>query len=266
MACYYIEERFISIRRACHIFNISVTCYYHKSVASDENKQIADLLIDLTQKNKNWGFGLCFLSLRNVLGLPYNHRRVSRIYCELELNLRIKPKRRIKRAKPIPLAVPDSINQSLSMDFMHDALTDGRAFRLFNVIDDYNREALTVEIDFSLSAQRVIRSLNQLIEYRGKPDQVRCDNGPEYISNALKDWALEQDIAISYIEPGNPQQSAYVELYNRTMRYDWLNQELFTTLAQVREQAEHWLYHYNNERPNMGNGGFTPMQKLFHAA
>jgi len=150
---------------------------------------------------------------------------------------------------------------------MHDALTDdGRAFRLFNVIDDYNREALTVEIDFSLPAQRVIRSLNQLIEYRGKPDQVKCDNGPEYISNALKDWALEQDIAISYIEPGNPQQNAYVERYNRTMRYDWLNQELFTTLAQVREQAEHWLYHYNNERPNMGNGGFMPMQKLFHAA
>ncbi|MGP9517207.1 MULTISPECIES: DDE-type integrase/transposase/recombinase, partial [unclassified Psychrobacter] len=156
---------------------------------TDENQQIADLLIKLTDENKNWGFGLCFLTLRNVLGLQYNHKRVYRIYCELELNLRIKPKRRIKRAKPIPLAVPDRINQSWSMDFMHDSLTDGRGFRLFNVIDDYNREALTVEVDFSLPAQRVIRSLNQLIEYRGKPVQIRCDNGPEYISNALKDWA-----------------------------------------------------------------------------
>ena len=266
MACHYIEDRGISIRRACLIFNISVTCYYHKSAASDENKQIADLLVELTQQNKNWGFGLCFLTLRNVLGLPYNHKRVYRIYCELELNLRIKPKRRIKRNKPVPLAVPDKINQSWSMDFMHDALTDGRAFRLFNVIDDYNREALTVEIDFSLPAQRVIRSLNQLIEYRGKPVQIRCDNGPEYISNALKDWALEQDIILSYIEPGNPQQNAYVERYNRTMRYDWLNQELFISLDQVRQQAERWLYHYNNERPNMGNGGFTPIQKLNHAA
>ena len=266
MACHYIEARAISIRRACLIFNISVTCYYHKSVASDENQQIADLLIELTTQNKNWGFGLCFLSLRNVLGLPYNHKRVYRIYCELELNLRIKPKRRIKRAKPAPLAVPVEPKQSLRMDFMHDALTDGRAFRLFNVIDDYNREALTVEIDFSLPAQRVIRSLNQLIECRGRPDQLRCDNGPEYISNALKDWALEQGITISYIEPGNPQQNAYVERYNRTMRYDWLNQELFTDLDQVREQAGDWLYHYNNERPNMGNGGFTPIQKLNHAA
>ena len=169
------------------------------------------------------------------MGLPYNHKRVYRIYCELELNLRIKPKRRIKRAKPVPLAVPDQINHSWSMDFIHDGLTDGRAFRLFNVIDDYNREALTIEVDFSLPAGRVIRSFNQLIEYRGKPVQIRCDNGPEYISNALKDWAEQQRITISYIEPGNPQQNAYVERFNRTMRYDWLNQELFDNLDQVRQ-------------------------------
>ena len=169
------------------------------------------------------------------MGLPYNHKRVYRIYCELELNLRIKPKRRIKRAKPVPLAVPNQINHSWSMDFIHDGLTDGRAFRLFNVIDDYNREALTIEVDFSLPAGRVIRSFNQLIEYRGKPVQIRCDNGPEYISNALKDWAEQQRITISYIEPGNPQQNAYVERFNRTMRYDWLNQELFDNLDQVRQ-------------------------------
>ena len=149
---------------------------------------------------------------------------------------------------------------------MHDSLTDGRGFRLFNVIDDYNREALTVEIDFSLPAGRVIRSLNQLIECRGKPVQIRCDNGPEYISNALKDWAEQKVITISYIEPGNPQQNAYVERFNRTMRYNWLNQKLFDTLDQVRTQAEAWLYHYNNERPHMGNGGFTPIQKLNQAA
>ncbi|WP_455237854.1 IS1 family transposase [Psychrobacter jeotgali] len=120
--------------------------------------------------------------------------------------------------------------------------------------------------DFSLPARRVIRSLNQLIEYRGKPVQIRCDNGPEYISHALKDWADQQGITISYIEPGNPQQNAYVERFNRTMRYDWLNQELFDNLEQVRAQAENWLYHYNHERPNMGNGGFTPIQKLNQAA
>lgn len=106
---------------------------------SDENQQIADLLVELTEQNKNWGFGLCFLTLRNVLGLLYNHKRVYRIYCELEFNLRIKPRRRIKRAKPVLLAVPDNINQSWSIDFIHDALTGSRAFRLLNVIDGYNR-------------------------------------------------------------------------------------------------------------------------------
>ena len=153
-----------------------------------------------------------------------------------------------------------------SMDFMADRLGDGRAFRLLNVLDDFNREGLGIEVDFSLPAERVIRSLERIIEWRGKPSTIRVDNGPEYISNALKDWALEQGITISYIEPGNPQQNAYVERFNRTMRYDWLNQELFENLDQVRQQAETWLYHYNNERPNMGNGGFTPIQKLNQAA
>ena len=152
------------------------------------------------------------------------------------------------------------------MDFMHDSWTDGRAFRLFNVSNDYNRETLTVEVDLSLPAQRVIGSLNQLIEYRDKLVQIRCDNDPEYISNTLKDGALDQDIILNYIEPGNPQQNTYVERFNRTMRYDWLNQELFDNLEQVRVQAENWLYHYNNERSNMDNGGFTPIQKLNQAA
>ena len=220
LVCYYIKEHDISIRRAYLIFNISVTCYYHKSVVTDENQQIADLLIKLTDENKNWGFGLCFLTLRNVLGLPYNHKRVYRIYCELELNLRIKPKRRIKRAKPVPLAVPDKINHSWSMDFMHDGLTDGRSFRLFNVIDDYNREALTVEIDFSLPAGGGIRSLTRLIECRGTPDQIGCDSGPDFISHALEDWDNQQGIAISYIGSGRAQPGACVVCYYRTIRYE----------------------------------------------
>ena len=125
---------------------------------------------------------------------------------------------------------------------MHDALTDGRAIRLFNVIDDFNRQALTIEVDVSLPAQRVIRSLNQLVDCPGKPDQIRFDNGPEYIINDLKNWATKQGVVIEYIEPGNPQLNDYVKRFNNTVRYDWLN-------------------HYNNERPNMSNGGFTPTQK-----
>ncbi|BHH82668.1 hypothetical protein LA52FAK_09570 [Desulforhopalus sp. 52FAK] len=200
--------------------------------------------------------------MRNVKGFPWNHKRVYRIYRDLELNQRIKPKKRLCREKPEPLAVPEKINLSWSMDFMHDQLEDGRSVRLFNVIDDFNREALSIEIDFSLPAARVIRTLDRIIEWRGKPASIRCDNGPEYISNTLKTWSNENDIEINYIQPGNPQQNAFVERYNRTVRYDWLNQRQFTSLDSMRNFATDWMWICNNVRPNMGLGGITPVQCL----
>jgi putative transposase len=229
---------------------------------NNENEEIADWLLRLTQAHRNWGFLLCFLYLRNVKGFGWNHKRVYRIYRELELNLRIKPKKRIKRDKPEALSEPEFINEIWSMDFMHDQLIDGRAFRTFNVIDDFNREGLAIEVDFSLPSERVVRSLNQIIEWRGKPKMIRCDNGPEYISHVLAHWSEKQGITLQFIQPGKPQQNAYVERYNRTVRYDWLNQDLFQTIEEVQEAATKWLWTYNNERPNMAIGGITPKQKL----
>jgi len=252
----------IPIRMACLIFSISETCYRYEAKLNDENTQIADWLLRLTTAQRNWGFGLCFLYLRNVKHFKWNHKRVYRIYRELELNLRIKPKKRLIREKPDALAVPDNINQCWSMDFMHDQLQTGRSYRLFNVIDDFNREGLAIEVDFSLPAERVIRALNQVIEWRGKPLCIRCDNGPEYISHLLAEWANKHQITLLFTQPGNPQQNAYVERYNRTVRYDWLNQYLFSTITEVQEFATRWLWSYNNERPNMAIGGIPPRQKL----
>lgn len=203
-----------------------------------------------------------FLYLRNVKGYHWNHKRVYRIYRELELNLRIRPRKRLKRDKPDALAVPEAINECWSMDFMHDQLGDGRSYRLFNVIDDFNREGLIIEADFSLPAIRVIRALDQVVEWRGKPKRIRSDNGSEYISHLLKDWAEQNDIKLEFIQPGNPQQNAYVERYNRTVRYDWLSQYIFKSINQVQEYATRWLWTYNNDRPNMAIGGITPIQKL----
>ena len=151
-----------SIRLVCSAFAISETCYRYQPRLSDEN---ADWLIRLTHNQKDWGFGLCRDYLRNVKGFDWNHKRICRIYCELEQSLRIKPKRRIERERPVPLAVPDGPNVIWSMDYMHDQLTDGRTFRLFNVLDDFNREGLGIEADFSLPAIRVIRALDQIIEW-----------------------------------------------------------------------------------------------------
>ena len=160
------------------------------------------------------------------------------------------------------MAVPEELNQTWSMDFMHDQLADGRRYRLFNVIDDCNREGLDIEVDFSLTAERVIRALNQIIEWRGQPGIIRCDNGPEYISELLKNWAEVRGIQLEFIQPGKPRQNAYIERYNRTVRYDWLAQFLFDSIEEVQEYATRWLWTYNHERPNMGLGGITPIQKL----
>lgn len=168
----------VSIALACRAFEISETYYRFSPVLCDENEEIADWLDRLTANKRNWGFGLCFLYLRNVHSYGWNHKRVYRIYCELELDLQIKPKKRLKRDKPEPLAVPDQSNETRSMDFMADQLADGRSIRTLNVLDDFSREGLCIEVDFSLPAQRVIRSLNQIIEWRGQQQAIRVDNGP----------------------------------------------------------------------------------------
>lgn len=151
------------------------------------------------------------------------------------------------------------------MDFMADQLSSGRSFRTFNVLDDFNREGLGIEVDLSLPAARVVRSLDQIIEWRGKPENLRCDNGPEYISGALQCWAKARRIAVHFIQPGKPQQNAYVERYNRTVRHEWLEMNEFDTIEDAQNTATGWLWTYNNERPNMAIGGITPAMKLAQA-
>lgn len=265
MAAEAVKSRGISIRFACICMGVSESCYHYQPKLDSENAVLADWLIRLTMANKRWGFGLCFLYLRNVKGYPWNHKRVYRIYRELELNLRIKPKRRIKRDKPDALSVPTAVNQVWSMDFMSDSLIDGRTLRTFNVIDDYNREGLGIDVDLSLPSLRVIRSLEQIIEWRGIPAAIRLDNGPEYISQSLIDWANSKRITLLYIQPGKPTQNAYIERFNRTARHEWLDLHQFHSVAHAQKLATKWLWKYNNERPHTGIGGVPPRRLLMAA-
>lgn len=262
MARQVVSRYSISIRLACVCFNISQTCYRYASKLSDENQEIADQLLELTEEHKRWGFGLCFLYLRNVKGLKWNHKRVYRIYRELELNLRIKPRRRLKRDKPDTLSVPTAINEVWSIDFMHDSLSNGRAFRTFNVLDDYNREGLGIEVDLSLPAQRVTRTLDQIIQWRGKPNEIRCDNGSELVGTVMTQWAADNGIQIHYIQPGKPTQNAYIERFNRTVRHEWLDMHEFESLAHAQQLATQWLWVYNNKRPHSAIGGVPPRWRL----
>ena len=261
MAGQVVKKQEIAIKRACWLFSISQTCYRYQPKLSDEN---AGLRI-----------GCCAWPIRSVPGdsgcvfsgcatsrASYNHKRVYRIYRELELKLRIKPRRRLKRDKPEALAVPQQINEVWSMDFMHDALADGRSFRTFNVIDDFNREALGIEVDLSLPSARIIRALDRIIEWRGKPKALRLDNGPEHISHEFRQWAESRRIELWFIQPGKPAQNAYVERFNRTVRHEWLDLTIFESIAHAQETATQWLWRYNAERPNTAIGGVTPYQKL----
>lgn len=180
----------------------------------------------------------------------------------MSLNLRIKPKKRLNRELPLPLAVPEKENECWSMDFMHDQLADGRSCRLFNVIDDFNRESLIIDADISLPPERVIRSLEQIIEWKGKPKAIRCDNGPEYISQKLADWTEKWDYVVVYSTWQSAARSD-IERFNRTVRYDWLSYYIYTDIEELQDRATRWLWTYNNdnERPNMGIGGITPIQK-----
>jgi putative transposase len=171
-------------------------------------------------------------------------------------------KKRLCRKQPPALSAPEGINEVWSLDFMYGQLTDRRPFRLLNVIDDFNREALGIEADFSLPAERLIRVREQIIRWRGKPKILRCDNRPENVSGAVQTCASKHGIRIEYIQPVQPQLNAYIERFNQTVRYDWLAKELCDTIDEVQDQAARWMLHYNHERPNTGWGGITPNQRL----
>jgi putative transposase len=178
----------------------------------------------------------------------------------MALHLKRKPKKRLPARTAQALAVPGRANQTWSLDFMSDALSNGRAFRTLNVIDDYNREALWIEVDTSLPAERVVRVLEQLLFWRDKPTHIRMDNGPELISQRLENWAQDKHIDLLHIQPGQPAQNAYIERFNRTYREDVLDAYLFDDLEEVRTITERWLEDYNTIRPHEALQGLPPRQ------
>lgn len=200
-------------------------------------------------KNPTWGFDLTYDRMVEE-GTKANHKRVRRLYREAKLHLRRRTKRRVPDRVKDPIVLPIGPNITWSMDFMSDALVSGRKYRTFNVIDDFNREVLCIAIDTSLPAARVIRELDQLIAWRGKPERLRMDNGPEFIAHAMQEWAAEHGIVFTYIQPGMPMQNGLIERFNKTYRTEVLNAWIFERLDQVRSITQEWMWRYNNQRPH----------------
>ena len=250
----------VSLRLACRAVGISDSVYrYRPDTRKDE--PVIQALQAAVERYPAYGFSKLFKILRRW-GHGWNHKRVYRLYCELKLNKRRRGKKRLPTRSPEPLAVPAIANHCWSMDFMSDSLFCGRRFRTFNVVDDFNREALAIEIDLSLPAPRVIRVLERIVAWRGYPSKLRMDNGPEFISAALAEWADEHRIELEFIKPGTPTQNSYVERFNRTYRDEILNMYVFQTLNEVRELTENWMREYNEERPHDSLDDLTPWEYL----
>ena len=249
----------MSVDRACAVLKVSRSMWYYQSCRDDS--LVEDKLRELAAAHPTRGFGVYFGRIRGE-GLAWNHKRVKRVYNKLGLNIRRKTKRRLPSRDKQPLVVPEQINAVWSMDFMHDRLESGRAFRTLNVIDDCNRECLAVEVDTSLPGERVVRTLENIIAWRGKPGQIRSDNGPEFISDAVKEFCSVNGIEQQFIQPGKPMQNGFIERFNKTYREDVLDAYLFTSLQQVRDITDNWQQDYNQHHPHKSLNKQSPIQFL----
>jgi len=255
----------MSQRRACALAGLARASFHPPS--GGERGQVkpgdADLVVALralVKRHGGWGFWKYHYRLRKK-GTVVNHKRLWRIYQALRLQLgQRRKKRRLPERVKRPLEVPTAPNLCWSLDFMSDALTDGRRFRTLNVLEDWNREVLGIEVDFSLPAARVVRLLTELVVRHGLPARLRVDNGPELISHALQDWCQQQGVDLHWIQPASPTQNAYVERFNGSFSRELLNAHLFTSLRQVREHCQLWQYDYNHLRPHQALNFMTPIE------
>jgi putative transposase len=249
------KERPKDISKACRILNISRSSLHYKSVKNDHT--VILLLQHLSQTVEDEGFWKFYDRIR-LQGHKINHKRVYRVYKQLGLRMKRKARKRLPARIKEKLEVPVTFTQTWSIDFMTDALSNGRKFRSFNVIDDFNREVLFIETDYSLKSSRVLWVLRHLTSRYGKPKKIRMDNGPEFIANIAKLWSQANEIDFKYIQPGKPSQNAYIERFNRTYRGKVLDAYLFDTLDEVREVTGNFINDYNHHRPHEALGGLPP--------
>lgn len=255
-----ISEHSVSIRRACKEVGLSRSTFEYKAVLKND-EPIVEVLTSLTEQIRTIGFWNSFYRIRRM-NHPWNHKRVYRVYTKMGLNIRRRPKKRLPARAKQELFQPSKINQVWSIDFMSDSLWNGQRFRLLNIMDDYNREMLSVEVDTSLPTLRLLRVLEQLKENRGLPEMIRVDNGPEFISSRLDAWCKENKIVLAFIQPGKPTQNAFIERCNGTIRRDLLNAYVFKTITEVRILAEEWRIDYNTQKPHKSLGYKTPADLL----
>ena len=257
MAEQVVKQEKLSIVRACELVCLSRSMWYYKTKRDDS--EVIDKLTEMSEIKPNRGFDYYFYRIRSQ-GFKWNRKRVLRVYRLLGLQLRRKSKKRLPARVKTPLDQPQAPRQVWSADFMSDGLMTGRKFRVFNLIDDYNREALCTTPALSMPALRVVEYLRQAIEVYGKPLQIRVDNGPEFISKIFMSYCETEGIEINYIQPGKPSQNGYIERFNKTFREDVLDAYIFRNLEEVQQIAEDFREDYNKYHPHKSMGRKSPNQ------
>lgn len=252
-----IAEHGLSERRACKLLGMDRSSYRYEP-RPDEDAPLRQELIELARQKPRFGYRRLGALLERR-GYQVNHKRLYRIYREEQLAVRRLKRKHVTR--PVaPLAQLSKANQEWSMDFVVDGLATGRALRIYTLVDNCTRECLALEVDSCLSSRRVTRVLDWVIEQRGAPGAIRCDNGPEFTSRHFLAWCEERKIRIIYIQPGRPMQNGYVESFNGRFRDECLNANWFSTMADARQKIEAWRQDYNEERPHSSLGYRAPQE------
>lgn len=257
VAAKYLQTDYeVGVTRACGLIEMSRSNYHYQSCRGDDSR-LRQAIRHKAQQRKRWGYRRLQVLLQRD-GYRDNHKRIYRIYREEGLQVRKRRRKRVRTKRSFELQASERANQRWSIDFMHDSTASGRKLRILNIVDDYTREAIWMEVSTSISGAQVTRVLDQLIELRGKPESLLSDNGPEFTGKVLDAWTYEQKINHQFIQPGKPNQNAYVESFNGKVRDECLNEHWWRTVDHARDEIENWREDYNTVRPHSSLNNQTP--------
>ena len=246
----------LSERRALAAVRMSASAFRYVP-RPDGNGELRERIQALAQRHKRYGVGMIHLKLRQA-GMLVNYKRVERLYQEAQLQVRRRKRKKVLLGERQPLGRPTMANQVWSMDFVFDRTAEGRVLKCLTIVDDATHEAVAIEVERAMSGLMLTRVLDRLALTRGLPKIIRTDNGKEFCGKAMVAWAHERGVELRLIEPGKPNQNAYIESFNGRLRDECLNEHWFTGLLQARTVIETWRREYNEERPKKVLGGLTP--------
>lgn len=254
---HLVDAYSVSERRACRTLELNRSSVRYQTRSRDD-EALRERLRDLAEERPRWGYRRLHVLLKREMP-PINHKRVYRLYREENLAIRRRKRKRVARPR-VPMAPPEVANELWTMDFVHDSLASGRSFRALTVLDAHTRECLAIEVDTSLPGARVARVLDRIGLFRGLPNAIRIDNGPEFAGQALDAWAYRNGVTLDFITPGRPMENAFVESFNGKFRDECLNQHWFLSLRDAQQKIERWRQDYNHVRPHSSLDDQTPSE------